>query len=400
MERLISARSAAGLTVAIWSAAMVQIAIRGGAQHDYVAYLSQWKLVLNDADPWSTDNTYGPLHVVLGYLLPFGTLVPKLVMVGCLLAANAALAICLIVSRLKPIAYLHYLIVILANVDVISIGIDYGLNDALAAALITIALLLRFRQLWIGAGVMLGLAVLLKYYPIVLILPFALENRRWRGSLVLAAAVTIGAGFAVSWAVYGDGFIAAMRFGAARPPKILSILSALAAKPGLIGGSATLEWLVDKNAIFVMLVAASWTLIAWLQRISWLEASVGTLLAVLLTYKVGHQQFFLPWLFLVGALPLLQTPSADRLAWMCWPFAIFLSLFEWGYAYGSDEYHQILGEVRTYVGFVAFPLGLATIGCYFRFARRGQAAPVRRAADPIDLTNDGLNAATAARLRP
>ena len=101
----------------------------------------------------------------------------------------------------------------------------------------------------------------------------------------------------------------------------------------------------------------------------WLEASVLGLLAVLLAYKTGHQQFYIPWLFLVAALPLAGTRSAARLAWIALPLVMFLSMFQWGYAFGSDGYREILGIVRQSVGFPAFALGVATIVAYFRTAR-------------------------------
>ena len=112
--------------------------------------------------------------------------------------------------------------------------------------------------------------------------------------------------------------------------------------------------------IFVAVVALLSVLVAWKTRMHWLEASVLGLMAVLVTYKVGHQQFFLPWLVLVAALPLAGTQGARRLALICIPTVLFLSVFQWGYAYGSDGYRQVLGGVRQNVGFVAFALALAT----------------------------------------
>ncbi len=110
-------------------------------------------------------------------------------------------------------------------------------------------------------------------------------------------------------------------------------------------------------------------MIAWRTKLHWLETSVLGLLAVLVTYKVGHQQFYLPWLFLVAALPLAATGSARRLAWACIPMVLFLSVFQWGYAYGSDGYHQILGAVRQNVGFFAFALAVLTFALYAAPAR-------------------------------
>ncbi|MBN9016945.1 MAG: DUF2029 domain-containing protein [Rhizobiales bacterium] len=361
----------AGLAVLIaWTLAMAIWAYAAGAQHDYVYYLAQWRLALEGADAWSTDNAYGPLHTSLALLLPLGTLAPKALIVGSLLAANAALAIRLMSVRPTAAVGLHYGMVILANIAVASLGVVYGLNDALVASLIVAAVLLRLRGALVLAGLMLGLVALLKYYPLLLVPFFALEGRRFRPSLILTALATIGAGFIACHFVFGDGWMAAILFGAGREPKLLSVLAAFSAATPVVGGSELLDWLVRHNAAFVLATAVACLAVAWWRRIHWLEASVLALLAVLLVYKVGHQQFFLPWLFLVAALPLAGTASADRLAGLCWPFALFLSLYQWGYAFGTDQYHATGGAVRLYAGFVAFPLGVATIAGYFYVARR------------------------------
>ncbi|PPE81412.1 hypothetical protein C3941_01465 [Kaistia algarum] len=368
------------VVIGLWTLGMAALAVMAGVQHDYVYYLAQWQLVLAGADAWSTDNAYGPLHTSLAILLPLGTLAPKLFMVGAMLAANTALAVRLLAIRPQPDAWLHYAIVILANVAVISLAVIYGLNDGLVAALIVAAVLLRFSGALAWAGAMLGLAVLLKFYPLLLIPFFALDGRRFSFRLTIAALATVAIGLVAACAVFGDDWLAAVRFGAGREPKLLSVLAALASAPALVGGAGSLDWLIRHNAAFVLATAALCLAITWWRRIAWLDASVLALLAVLLVYKVGHPQFFLPWLFLVVALPLVGTISADRLARLCWPFVLFLGLFQWGYAFGTDQYHAIGGEVRLYAGFVAFPLGVATIASYFLFARApGDAAEVSRA---------------------
>jgi hypothetical protein len=58
--------------------------------------------------------------------------------------------------------------------------------------------------------------------------------------------------------------------------------------------------------------------------------------------------------------------SPRRLALICIPMMLFLSLFQWGYAYGSDGYRQVWGGVRQNVGFLAFALALATFAASAR----------------------------------
>src|SRR5262245_15656037 len=60
------------IAMTIWSLSMLWLAVSTGVQHDYPSYVSQWQLVLSGADPYSTDNAYGPLHNLLAFLLPLG----------------------------------------------------------------------------------------------------------------------------------------------------------------------------------------------------------------------------------------------------------------------------------------------------------------------------------------
>lgn len=354
--------------VAIWSCAMIWLAIKSGFQHDYVAYLQQWRLVLSQADPWATDNAYGPLHNLLAYLLPIGELAPKLAIVAVLLAANAALVSTLhasVAGRWLTV----YLLAVPANCLVISMAFAYGLNDALVAAFVVAATVARHRERLIIAGAFLGLAVVLKFYPIVLVPLFAMDSGRIRPRLILAAGVVVLIGMGTAALVWGEAVFRPILFAADREPKILSILSALSFHPHLVGGQGVLDLLVRTNMVFVCAAGLLSVVVAWSTRLHWLEASVLGLLAVLVTYKVGHQQFYLPWLFLVAAVPLAGTGSARRLAWVCIPMVLFLSIFQWGYAYGSDGYRQILGGVRQNVGFFAFALAVVTFAVYAAPAR-------------------------------
>ncbi|THD68739.1 MAG: DUF2029 domain-containing protein [Bradyrhizobium sp.] len=375
----------AWLLVAIWSLSMIWTSSTAGVQHDYWSYLSQWNLVLSGTDPWSSDNAYGPLHNTLAYLLRFGPLAPKMFIVVALLVANALLAWELYrCSGIGPL-YGVYALAVPTNCLVISMGIVYGLNDALVAALIVFAVVARIHGGMIVAGCLLGLAVLLKYYPIILVPMFALDAGRVRRGIVVAAAVVILIGMSASVLVWGDATFSPLALGVERGPKILSILSALSSYPSLIGGQRVLDILVKLNAGFVVTAGLASFLIAWKTRMHWLEASVLGLWAVLIAYKVGHQQFYLPWLFLVAALPLARTPSSKALAWVCVPMVLFLSAFQWGYANGSVNYPNALAFIRRDAGFYAFGLFVVTVSAYFIIRRMLEQLP-KVDGDPIGFT--------------
>ena len=351
---------------------MLWFSVVSGTRHDYNAYLAQWKLVLSGADPWSTDNAYGPLHNLLAYILSFGTLGPKLFIVSAFLVANALLVAKLIRTARFPGDYIIYLLAVPTNLVVIYVGSAYGLNDALVAAFVACAIVARYRRQMGVAGRLLGLAVLLKYYPIFLVPMFALDKGRLRWSLILPAVSVMLLGIASAMLVWGNAFLTALTYGAGREPKLLSILYALTSYPALIGGPEVLDFLIRTNAVFVVLVNALVFLAAWRMRLHWLEASVLSVLLTLSTYKVGHQQFYITWFILVAALPLAASISARRLAWLCLPFVVFLDVFQWGYAIGTTSYYTPDGPtwVRRYVGFLVFPFSLATAAAYLSTRRR------------------------------
>jgi hypothetical protein len=366
------ARAILCLALVIWSAGMIWLSVKSGVRHDYRNYLLQWNLVLSGENPWSIGyaNAYGPLHNLLAYASTLGPLGPKLIIVTALIAANALLVAELLRTSRIDSDYVVYLLAVPTNVLIISMAFAYGLNDALVAAFIACAIVARCRGQMVLTGGILGLAILLKYYPIFLVPLFALRNGRFCWRLIAGATAMTIMGLTATMLAWGDTFLAAFSSGVERPPKLLSILSALEGHPLLIGSSDVVAFLVRANSMFVIAAAMLIVFVAWNLRLHWLESSVLGLLAVLLTYKVGNQQFFIPWLFLVAALPLAQTDSARRLAWFCVPFVLFLSAFQWGYEYASDYYRNVHGEIRRNVGFVAFPLGMAIIAAYFSTYRR------------------------------
>ena len=79
-----------------------------------------------------------------------------------------------------------------------------GHLDAVAIALITLALLFRFRDRPVLTGLFLGLAVITKMYPLVLF-PALYRRRDWKMPATLAAVIVFGYAcyLSVGWAVLG-----------------------------------------------------------------------------------------------------------------------------------------------------------------------------------------------------
>ena len=315
------------------------------------------------------NNSYGPLHTLIGYLLPAGQLAPKLFIVGALLVANAALALSLLRERGMSPILIVYLLAVPTNVLVVGVGVVYGLNDALVAALLVMAVLLRLRGKFVATGIAIGAAALLKYYPLLLLPFFALDGKRLHWPVLASGLAVFCAGMAAAYALWGEGLLERMSYGVGRGAKHLSILRPLRTFLGKVG---IVRWLLDYNAYVVVSGVAVTFLLTWRSKgVNWLEAAVLGYLVMLTLYKVGNQQFYLPWLFMVAALPLVNERSADRMAIIFLPAALLLSLFHFGYDFASDHYRHELGWVRSYGGgLIAFVVSSVSIAaCVFDYHR-------------------------------
>ena len=138
----------------------VMVTIYGGIRHDQLDYVMQWQLVLDGADPWSTNNAYGPLHNAFALLLPIKDIAPKLLTAFAFLLANGMLLINLIATRPFEAWRATYFIALGANLLVLVCAFWFGLNDAFVAALVIGAILARREGAMVLAGLLLGLATL------------------------------------------------------------------------------------------------------------------------------------------------------------------------------------------------------------------------------------------------
>ena len=340
----------------------------GGARHDYIYYLEQWHLVLAGIDPWSTNNAYGPLHNAFALLLPLHDLAPKLLQSLLLLAINA-----LVVRRLAAahVPWTNYLIAFGGNALAWLAVFWLGNNDGFVAACLLAAVAARLDGRIVLAGVLLGLAALDKYYPALLIPFFAIDDRRLDTRLLLAATGTVLFGLIAGTLIWGRAMLEAIAFGVSRDATLLSIFRALSVLGHANGWGDAADLLVRLNSLVVMLAWIGAIGLAWARRDNWLVAATWGLFAVLLVYKVGHQQFWVSWLALVACLPLVDRPEAMRLARLSWPFALFLGLFQLGFVLLMPEYFRGPNAwIKDTAGFAAFALGVTQLVLFLRPAPR------------------------------
>jgi hypothetical protein len=339
----------------VWSLVMLWLCWWSGIQHDYEWYLEQWRNLLKGSDPWGSGNAYGPLYTAIGFLLPMGPLAPKFLMVGAMLAANAVLVVELLHERsVRPIQII-YLLAIPTNVLVVGVGIIYGLNDTFVAALLVTAALLRRQGRFLACGVFIGFAALTKYYPLLLLPLFALDEGKLRWSVVIGGAIIFFSGLIAAVPIWGLGPLKAIYFGSRRSPTLLSAIKAL---QSVFGDEGAVGWLIRYNTCLVVSGVLAALLFSWKVSLNWLQGVVIGYLVMLTLYKVGHPQFYLPWLFLVASLPLVSKQSADRMAIILLPVVMLLSLHQIIYQFGSDSDNL---ELQPYLGFIAFVVSTVSI---------------------------------------
>lgn len=368
--------------LALWSLLMLWLCWATGVHHDYANYLEQWNLLIAGADPWSTDNAYGPIHTLLGYALHFGTRGPKMLLASMLVLANAAIVVTGLREREADANMLPLLLCIPCNIMVIGMGILYGLNDALVAFLLTAAILFRHRRKFVVSGLFIGLAGLTKFYPLLLLPFFAKDGNRLDHRLPTSGAATFFSGMAAAYLIWGRSVLQPLAFGSARGSKLLSIFAAL---DSVLGQSHFMSVLIRLNTFLVLFCVLAALLLCFRYRLNWLESAAFGYLSMLMAYKVGHPQFYLPFLFVVSALWLLGKDSSDRFARAFIPLALFLSLYQAGYLIDHYGYGTRLEWVRMYGGFVAFPLILATLHAALspRWRQRQDGVERREAVDTV-----------------
>src|SRR5271165_7160138 len=308
------------------SFAFLALTVRRGGIQDYYFFLQMWREVQLGHDPWFFAygvfgkypmNAYGPLFNIFAIPALVNPLLPKLLFAG----AYLAFAIWLIKDRGKEClrADLSWpLLVVWCWMPYCWVEIaSFGHFDVLVGLLCAAAVEARVRQRDAISGVCLGLGVLLKFMPIVL-LPFLILDRgRPRYRLLSAAVVTIALGLGASVPLWGPSTFRPLIFAAGRSSQHLSIYRFLK------GYYSPLRWLdfnedPDQAAPAFMLMALLW---AWLWvRKRMIEPAPAAVLAVLVTlmfYQVGFAQYYMV-LFVIASYWMMSARGAIREATQLW----------------------------------------------------------------------------------
>ncbi len=223
---------------------------------------------------------------------------------------------------------------------------------------------IRGRDAW--SGISLGLGVLLKYIPIVL-LPFLLLNReRYRPRLLFAALATVSLGMGASYLMWGPSMFRPLTLAATRFSTLLSVFRFIRGQyspfHAILGDAPNLDHLAVPILFLGLLRAWSWSR---LHRPDPATAATLAILTTLLLYQNGFPQYQMV-LFVVASYWIVQTWDRLRrrkaLAVAMGLYFGWLALFD--VAYCAIDINQTPWEDA--VGLPTFLLGFALLTCVVR----------------------------------
>jgi Glycosyltransferase family 87 len=284
--------SHANAALVVFSAAFLALTVLSGAQGDYKSYLDEWIRVLGGGDPWAglPFNAYGPLFNVLAPLVWVNPLANKL-----LFAFFYLVYVIWIIKDFAPrrgfvalswpsiglwllnpfpwqqIAYLGYIDILVSLACVAAVHRLVGSKDG-------------------ASGTYLGLGILLKYMPIV-ILPFLVfSERRFHFRLLSFCVGVVILGLGVGVLIWGTSTFFPLTLAATRS-SALSIYVVLASthsplRPFL--DSPTVDWLEKPLLLTAGLAMFTWCI---LRQIEPALSSALAILITLLFYRVGNANY-------------------------------------------------------------------------------------------------------------
>ncbi len=360
------------------------VTVQTGALHDYILDLQIWANIRKGQDPWFlvfgifgaySLNAYGPLFNLLAGLTWVHPLAPKL-----LIAWAYCLTSCLLIQKLRArrrlgrFATLGLMVWFWNPFSWVEVAIR-GHFDLLAGLACVAAVHSRMRGRDALSGMSLGLGVLLKYIPIVLLPFLMLDRERYRPRLLFAAAATVTLGMGASYLVWGPSMFRPLTLAATRFSTLLSIFRYIRGQfspfHAMIGSAPNLDQYAVLVLFLGLLRAWSWSR---LHRPDPATAATLAILTTLLLYQNGFPQYQMV-LFVVASYWVVQTWDQLRrrkaLAVTMGLYFGWLALFD--SAYCASESAVIVWEDA--VGLPTFLLGIAFLTCLVRSSpsRPGEA---------------------------
>lgn len=268
-----------------------------------------------------------------------------------------------------------------------------GRFDLIPALFTFIALLCAQRGRWKWAFAMLAFGTLFKFYPLVLVLPFFIAQQRqrherwyaWRrlDGLVVFAAVCLSVEL-ISLLLSVQGTLAPLSYFGTRPIQVESLsasllwLTSFFSVPltfvysyGSLNVNSPLSSIVSDVGLLALVAGLAYTFwLQWRDRLSLAQATLLTLLIVMLTGKVFSPQY------LIWIVPFVAIVGKSNWKWLlCWVAICSLTTLIYPFLYALIHNILLVPQMPIFYPVVTARnlLMLGVVIALFHQARRSQA---------------------------
>jgi hypothetical protein len=395
----------ASIVLSIVSLAFLAVTVASRVRQDYFFYLQIWYEVRQRHDPWflvngesglGPLNAYGPLFNPLAALAWANPLAPKLLFAYAYILFAVIETKRFIASRSRPVLGVIALFFWFWNPFAWVEIAYFGHFDTLVGLCCVAAIRAWVRREDRRSGIWLGLGVLLKYLPIVL-LPFLAHDRcRLRVRFLAVAVGVIVCGLGLACGLWGIAALRPLTFAASRPSTTLSIFRYFRGSfsPLLqFGVPGNFDYLAPLLLCLGLLRAWSWSRV---RRPNIEAVAVIAVATTLLFYRVGYPQYQMVSFVLASSWALRHW---DELAGRRFLLVTMGCYFGWLAAF--DVYYSIAEafgppvrgfDYRDVAGLPTFVLGCAFIAGLVR----SSAPAVDRVADHTAARDAGVGRGSSA----
>ena len=363
-------------------AVALPVAIATGSRYDYPYYESHWGLILIGADPWATNNAYGPVYNLLAGAFVLHPLLPKVIFVLGWLACCSYLLRELANSGVGKSELLAWSTALPLNPLFWVFIVVYGVFDALVATFCILALALLQADRRALAGFMFGVAVLLKFYPIVMAPFIATRGRQLDVRFATSLAGTLAIGFTLSVLVWGNSTFDPIVEATSYHSNTLSVFRFLEGE-----ASPFTRWTGNESHVSVPAMALAGAIVLmlfWRWRLSLEAGALVSILVTLSLYSAASIQYFMVVPFLSAYWYAHRHPTVARdatliislaacLTWLAFLAVLYELTRPTGERFGMNGEWEFL---RDWVGLPTFAMFLWLIVALMRYERRN-AAPRR-----------------------
>jgi hypothetical protein len=292
------------VVLTVFSGAFLALTVLSGDRWDYTVFLAQWIDVVEGRDPWNfvhsfNPNAYGPLFNLLAPSVFLNLLVNKL-----LFAFSYLIYVIWLIKDFGPRRGLEtfswsWVSLLLLNPFPWWEIAYLGYFDILVGLACVAAVHWRLNNRDWLSGIFVGVGILLKFVPIV-ILPFLTFNgERVHFRLIMYCAGVVLLGFAASLLVWGPSTFVPLTFALTRDAtlSIYNLLDSTHSPLRLFLDSPNSEWLAKPSLFLVSVGVYAWCVV---HRTGAALSAAITVLVILLFYWVGWSHYQMVVLVLIS----------------------------------------------------------------------------------------------------